>query len=109
MIWLAIGLMLTVAHILLLKNSMCIRAYLTKNSYSRGWTGDAKIAVQYWLALLIFLFCIIPYLGIVGSIMFWIGVFISSLVNTKSRRPDGDLWVLIFQMPTVTDFLTKEI
>lgn len=107
MIWLIVGFILTVIHILLFKYVIRARVYKTRRGYSYYWTGDAFIRITYGFIILLFLVDIIPYFGLLASIIWWIAVLIMSIARTKNTSLDEDYTV--FVVPCISEFLNKEI
>lgn len=69
MIWIIIGLLSFVLQIYILKNTWVDSG---KGLVEFRWECAEKLSVYLYVALLIFLFCMIPILNIVEFIIFWI-------------------------------------
>lgn len=69
MVWVIIGLLSFVIQIYVLKNTW---ADSGKGLAEFRWEHAQKISIPLYIALIIFLFCMIPILNIAEFIMFWI-------------------------------------
>lgn len=87
MIWIIIGLISFIIQIYVLKHTY---SYRVKGDTPLDWEKAEKIGIPLWIALIMLITCIIPFVNIVEVIGFW--VIWLKYYSDPSEGPYYNIW-----------------